>query len=54
MITLQKRIQNAKNMKELDALRMDCVLDRENFVANQKLFITQKNKIQRHGGQIND
>ncbi|WP_342505665.1 hypothetical protein [Sporosarcina sp. FSL K6-2383] len=54
MSTLPERIKNAKSMKDLDALRMDCVLDRENFLSNQRLFIKQKNKIRRHGGQLND
>lgn len=54
MSTLPERIMNAKTMKDLDSLRMECVQDRENFQSNQQLFIKQKNKIQRHGGQIND
>lgn len=54
MSALPERINNAKTMEELDALRMECVQDRANFKSNQQLFIKRKNKIQRHGGRIND
>lgn len=52
MNPLKEQIQNATTMKELDELRVPVVLDVANFPENQKLFIKQRDKIRRHGGQI--
>ena len=54
MNRMKEHIQNAKNQEEIDKLRGPILEDVDNFLENQKLFKYQKNKIQRHGGQINE
>lgn len=52
MEKLINKIENCKTMPELDSLRMECVrFGKENgtegFLKIQKVFIKQKNKLQR-------
>ena len=37
----------AKSMQELDSIRTEIVTDKDNFIENQKLFITVKNRLKR-------
>lgn len=54
MNQLKESIMSCQTMDDLDSLRLPIVKDKENVIENQKLFIKQKNKIKRHGGQINE
>jgi len=42
---LLENIKNCKTTKELDILTMDVVNDIDNFEANQKAFIKNKNEL---------
>jgi hypothetical protein len=42
------KIKNCNTMAELDTLRIEIVSDKENFVENQKLFLSAKNRIKRN------
>lgn len=42
------KIKNCNTMVELDTLRLEIVSDKENFLENQQLFISAKNRIKRN------
>lgn len=42
---IKDKINKCKTLDELDSLRREIVLDKDNFSENQKLFILKKNKI---------
>ena len=44
---LIEKIKNCKTIPELDALRLDVVKDKQNFIINQKAFRKMKNKLLR-------
>ena len=45
---IANKIKNCNTMTELDTLRTEIVSDKENFVENQKLFLSAKNRIKRN------
>ena len=47
MENLAEKIKSCKTMPELDELRIEIVKDKENFIVNQKAFISKKNKLKR-------
>lgn len=42
-----EKIKACKTIPELDALRIEIVQDKANFLKNQKAFIAQKNKLRK-------
>jgi len=44
---ISDKIKRCNTMAEIDALRIEIVSDKENFVENQKLFLSAKNRIKR-------
>lgn len=49
MNLLAEKINKCNSQKELDALRLEIVEDKENFIENQQLFIKKKNSLKRQG-----
>jgi len=55
MKNIVSEIENAKNMEELDSLRLEIIHAIQNgadFQALQDTFRKQKNRIRRHGGRL--
>ncbi len=46
--SITEKINECHTMNELDSLRLEIVSDKVNFIENQKLFISTKNRIKRN------